>query len=168
MSTENSAQPDTPAAGGGKKTILVAAVVAVLAGGGGAFLAAPVMAKKVAAEIKATTPADGEHAEEKPEAPGVSHSVENLVLNPANSGGMRFLMVSVAFDLKDAAAAETLKARDAEVRDALIQLMGAKTVEELANPGTREALKAEILASVGALLDKGAVRRIYLPQFVIQ
>lgn len=168
MSTENSAQPDTSAAGGGKKTILIAAIVAVVAGGGGAFLAAPVMAKKVAAEIKASAPADGADTEDAPEAPGVSHSVDNLVLNPANSGGMRFLMVSVAFDLKDAAAAETLKARDAEVRDALIHLLGGKTVEELAAPGNRDALKAEILASVASLMDEGAVRRIYLPQFVIQ
>jgi flagellar FliL protein len=97
--------------------------------------------------------------------------IDNLVLNPAESGGQRFLLLTIAFELKDAAALEEMKARDAELRDAVLQSVGAKSVEYLADMARRDSLKAELRGVAGKLFPdarKPVVRRIYFPQFVIQ
>ena len=100
--------------------------------------------------------------------PSPIYQMDNLVLNPAGSGGTRFLLLSVALEVKDAATAEELKAHDAEMRDAILRLFGAKTVDQVAEASAREALREEVNASLSKLLPAGAIRRVYFPQFVIQ
>jgi flagellar FliL protein len=182
-----------PAAGGIKKLLpLIVAVVAGLAVGGasGAFFVGPAMAKgigsggaPVAAVADSADAAgtdeegeDGEPAEAGKEGEGGEgaaaaksvHVLDNIVLNPAGSGGTRFLLLSVAFELKDAAAADEMKARDAELRDVVLVTLGAKTVEELSDMAVREPLKVELRAAAEKTFKKGGIKRIYFPQFVIQ
>jgi flagellar protein FliL len=108
----------------------------------------------------------GEHG--PPTAPPL-YTISDLVLNPAGSGGTRFLMLSVAFDMKDSTGVEALKQRDAEIKDAVLALVGAKTVEQLAEVSAREPLKAEIKTLVGKITKKPkAIKRVSFPQFVIQ
>jgi flagellar protein FliL len=96
------------------------------------------------------------------------YTISDLVLNPAGSGGTRFLMLSVAFDMKDSSAVETLKQRDAEIKDAVLALVGAKSVEQLAEVSAREPLKAEIKTLVTKIIKKKLIKRVSFPQFVIQ
>lgn len=108
---------------------------------------------------------EGEHG--PPVAPPL-YTISDLVLNPAESGGTRFLMLSVAFDVKDSSAVEMLKQRDAEIKDAVLALVGAKTVEELAEVSSREPLKTEIKDLVTKIIKKKLIKRVSFPQFVIQ
>ena len=105
------------------------------------------------------TPADG---------PPPMYQIDNLVLNPAGSGGAHFLLMSVAFETRDPAAVETMKSRDAELRDAILRLFGSKTSEQVAEASSRDELRAEVLAAVDAMFGRGVVRKVYFPQFVIQ
>jgi flagellar FliL protein len=115
-------------------------------------------------------PAEGEKPkkggeEEKPPL----YTISDLVLNPAGSGGTRFLMLSVAFDMKDSTGVEALKLRDAEIKDAVLALVGSKTVDQLAEVSAREPLKLEIRDLVGKITKKPkAIKRVSFPQFVIQ
>lgn len=114
-------------------------------------------------------PADGggEHGKEgAPEA--TVYTLDNLVLNPAESGGTRFLLLSISFQVKDAATLEAMKARDAELRDAVLVTVGNRTVEQLATVGVRDSLKVELQAAAKKLFRKNVVKRVYFPQFVIQ
>lgn len=119
-------------------------------------------------------PAAGEHKEGEPAAAGGGnlHLVDNLVMNPAGSGGTRFLMLSTAIEFKDAAMVEQFKARDAEVRDLVLRVMGAKTVEQLSDMAVREVIRKEVADSLAMLVPKKtrkkAITRIFFPQFVIQ
>lgn len=130
-------------------------------------------AKKSGADEETT--ADGEHDATKGGgehgeggAPPL-YTISDLVLNPAGSGGTRFLMLSVAFDMKDSAAVEALKQRDAEIKDAVLALVGGKTVDQLAEVSAREPLKIEIRDLVGRITKKPkAITRVSFPQFVIQ
>jgi flagellar protein FliL len=110
--------------------------------------------------------AGGEHG---PAGPPPLYTITDLVLNPAGSGGTRFLMMSVAFDMKDSASVEVLKQRDAEIKDAVLALVGGKTVEQLAEVSSREPLKAEIKDLVLKIVKKKKlIKRVSFPQFVIQ
>lgn len=156
--------------------LVVIAVGLIVGGGGGLFVAGPLIAKKLTsrsapAVADSTTHGDDtkeSHGKESKEAPKTMHVVDNLVLNPAQSGGTRFLMVTATFELKDGAAEEAMKARDAEVRDALLALFGRKTVDQLTDITVRDQIKSEVIASVAPLLPKGSVKHVYFPQFVIQ
>jgi flagellar protein FliL len=110
----------------------------------------------------------GEHGGGGKGGETATHIIDNLVLNPAESGGTRFLLLTVTFEVKNAALLEKMKARDAELRDAVLVTLGTKTVEQLADMTQRDALKNELKAAAAKLFKKGAVRRIYFPQFVIQ
>ena len=69
--------------------------------------------------------------------------------------------------MKDEGVAAQLVARDAEVRDVVLRVLGAHTVEQLADLKTREVLRTVLRDSVRTLVPRG-VNRIYFPQFVIQ
>jgi flagellar FliL protein len=95
--------------------------------------------------------------------------MENLVLNPAGSNGTRFLMASVAAEVKDDKVKDEMAGRDAELRDAVLRILGERTVDQLADMSLREALKKELIDSLNSKLQsKTAVKRVYFPQFVIQ
>jgi flagellar FliL protein len=174
MST--AAQPDAAPPAKPKKLLLIVVIVlgVVIGGGGGAFVAAPLLAGKPPAAAadsgahgeEATASEEGGHGEEG-SAP-VLHLVENMVLNPANSNGSRFLLLSVGLSVKDAAAAKSLADRDAEVRDVVLGIMGTRTIEELTDIARRDSLKAEIRTAVRERFGDGAAREVYFPQFVIQ
>jgi len=179
-STEEEAPPKT----GPKGVVLIGALLGSLLIGAaaGIFAVGPVLAKKsgfVVDHAAAGASADSSHAEgdstaseggaEGEGATANLHLIDNLVLNPAGTGGARFLMLAAAVEFKSAASVETFKARDAEVRDIVIRVMGARTIEELSEMANRELLKKELADSLGTLVkEKQAIRRIYFPQFVIQ
>jgi flagellar protein FliL len=148
----------------------------VLGGLGGQFALGPMLAKKLAApksaEAATTEKGDEEHGsaeggEKKAGAPILM--MENLVLNPSGSNGTRFLMAAVAAELKDEKVKEDMTARDAELRDAVLRLLGERTVDQLSDVTQREELKKQLTDSLNARLGaKGAIKRVYFPQFVIQ
>jgi flagellar protein FliL len=157
------AEETAPAkSGGGSRNMIMLAVAGLIAGSGvGLFGVGPVLAKR-----KAAHPAAAPKVEEVKSA--VTHALENLVLNPAGSGGTRFLMVTAAFELKDAATEQFMKDHEAEIRDRILALLSKKTVEELTEPAERENMKKQVLDVVVPVFPKGAVLKVFFPQFVIQ
>lgn len=110
-----------------------------------------------------------EHGKEGEPAVSLVYTMDNLVLNPAESGGTRFLLFTVAFELRTQALLDAMKARDAEMRDVVIATIGQRTTEELADMVQRDSLKAQLSTAVAReLRKKKAVKRVYFPQFVIQ
>ncbi len=164
---------EAPPAKGGPKLIIIAAVAGLVLGGGvGAFVIAPKMGGGAAHAAEVT--GEGEHAAAEgdghggPAAATAVHTIENLVINPANTNGSRFLLVTTTIVAKDEAAAAELKDRDAEIRDGIVTLLGGRTIEQLSDPSARDVLKSDLAAAIGALFKEGTVKRILLPQFVIQ
>ena len=183
---ENPGQGDAPPAKRGPGAgVLIGALAGSLALGAAAGLLAigPMVAKKSGyvsvAHAAAGQVSEGEgegadggdhgDAEGEGESASTLHLIDNLVLNPAGSGGSRFLMLAAALEFSDAKAIDEIKARDSEARDVVLRVLGARTVEELAEMSNREALKKELADSLGTLFGKRkAIRRVYFPQFVIQ
>lgn len=162
--------------------LLIAGLVGglVIGGLGGSFALGPMLAKKLAApksaeaataeDAEAESKGEGGHGEKgEKKAGAVVHVMENLVLNPSGSNGTRFLMAAVAAEVKDEKVKEEMTGRDAELRDAVLRLLGERTVEQLADMAQREALKKQLTDSLNARLAmKSAIKRVYFPQFVIQ
>ncbi|WP_353266638.1 flagellar basal body-associated FliL family protein [Gemmatimonas sp.] len=193
MANEPTPAADAPAPAKPKLPVLIGMVaVGLLVGGAsGAVFIGPMVAKKMgkttpivaaaaADEEHGDAAADGEHAEEpaeedhsKPAEGGAAeaaavHLLENLVLNPAASGGARYLLLSVAIEVGNAKAAEDFKTRDAELRDIILTALGTKTVEDLTEITHRETFKTELQTAINARFGKKAVKSLYFPQFVVQ
>lgn len=168
--------------------LMAAAVVVGLAVGAaaGTFAVGPALASGIAPAAHAkvgaaddSTAADEEGGDEEPAkeksgkegeaAPQSVYVIDNLVLNPAGSGGTRFLLLTVAFEMSKPDLVEEMKTRDSEVRDAVLNALGSRTVDQLADVSLRESMKEDLRAALGPLFKKKkAVKRIYFPQFVIQ
>ena len=96
------------------------------------------------------------------------HVLENLVLNPAGSGGSRFLLFNVSIETGSKAADDEFTARDAELRDIVLTQLGTKTVEQLVDMASREAIKLEVQTAIAKRFGKASVKRLFFPQFVVQ
>jgi flagellar FliL protein len=153
---------------------MIAALLALLGGGAaGVFALGPMLRGGDDAAASADSVADAGHG--KPKAGG-SHggsesplfSIDNLVINPAGTQGTRFLIVTVALEMKNADATPELTARDPEIRDLLLSLLSARTVEQLSDLGGKDALKEEIRVAIEKVLGPDKVVRVFIPQYVLQ
>ncbi len=156
---------DPPRKGGRLLVVLplVAAVLGVAFGATQHGLLPGVAATASAPAAEPSAPADAgvEYGE--------FHEVQGIIVNPAGSGGRRFLMVNVAFESADAHALEELKAKEVVVRDAIVALLGRHTAEELGRGTMREALKDSLRTHVNTVLGPaGHVERLYFTQYVLQ
>ena len=94
--------------------------------------------------------------------------IDNLIVNPAGSGGTRFLMASVAVEVPDARIEAQLRDRDFQVRDAVIAVLERQTLESITAPGGRDSVKVRLAETLAPMVGPGVPMRVYLPQFVIQ
>ncbi len=146
--------------------ILILIPLMVISAVGGGFLA--YSKYPLLAEIAATI--NGEEVEEE-DAPiefGEFIELQNIIVNPANSGGKNLLMLSVGMETAEPAVLETVTAREMVVRDTIIKILGMRTVDELANIEQRTAIKDEIKHAVNGILSEGEINRMYFTQYVLQ
>ncbi len=99
---------------------------------------------------------------------GSFYEVENMIVNPAESQGSRYLMVNVGFESDAQEVLTELENKEVVVRDRVIKLLGEFTVPELSNIDQRSFLKDTLRTSVNQVLQQGAVRRLYFTQYVLQ
>lgn len=195
MANEPTPAADAAPAAKPKLPVLIGMVaVGLLVGGAtGAIFVGPMMAKKMGKTTPVVAAADehGEadaeaHAEEGEESAEGDHApaegeggakggeaaavhlLENLVLNPAATGGARYLLLSVAIEVGNAKAGEDFKTRDAELRDIILTALGTKTVEDLTDISRRDGFKTELVSAINGRFGKKAVKSLYFPQFVVQ
>lgn len=166
--SEAPAQPqDTPKPASKGLTLGIIAGALILGGGVGTFVIGPRFAGPAAAAEQAGGEGSEEHADREGNGQAEIFSIENLVVNPAGSQGSRFLMVSIGFEVKDAAAKVSLQNREMQVRDTIVATLQAETLESLTGPGARDRIKVR-LADAVADLAGGRPAHVFLPQFVIQ
>ncbi|MES2305372.1 MAG: flagellar basal body-associated FliL family protein [Gemmatimonadota bacterium] len=164
----NAPVAEAPEGGGGKKALvpILITVAALLVGAGiGGFVVAPRLSGPAAsAEGK-----DAKH-EKKGGAEGAAPKLvklENVIVNPADAQGQRFLVASLAFEMPNEEAEKKLRESDIQFRDAVIGVLERKTLGWLMQVGARDSLRRE-LAIVAAPFVGGDTVKVYVPQFLIQ
>jgi len=108
------------------------------------------------------------HGDSDESAAGDIHMIEGLIVNPANTGGRRFLSASVGFELQSPEANTLFNEREAVIRDALITILSSQTIPELSDFKQREKLRQLIKLRVEKLLDTKEVEAVYFTEFVLQ
>lgn len=167
--------------GGSKSTpvfkIAVVAAVAIIAVVAGYFVTSlvlkPMMAHDPSAaseEVAAVAePAHGgSHGEGAAAGEQALFEVKQIIVNPASTVGSRFLSCSLAFEISSAADLQVFESREIQIRDALITILSARTVDELADVQFRESLRTQILNRVNQLGAPAKATAVYFKDFVLQ
>ena len=150
--------------------LVVVMVVALVAGAAlGGLLIGPQLAggKVKAKPAAAAGEGKDEHGKPKDEKVPIL-KIENVIVNPAGSQGMHFLMASFALEVPDPKLEARLKEHEPELRDLAITLLEGQTMQQLGTPGARDRIKLQFLQQIEPITGKNSNIRVFLPQFVIQ
>ncbi|MFH1374810.1 MAG: flagellar basal body-associated FliL family protein [bacterium] len=96
------------------------------------------------------------------------YTVKDIVINPAGTGGTRFLSVSFAFELESSVVEAEFEAREAIIRDALITILSSKTVAQLTDAKQKEIVRYQIKKRVSELMKTKELAGVYYTDFVLQ
>jgi flagellar FliL protein len=147
--------------GSALKGIIIGVVILIVLGGAGiaaySFL------------VKPSAPADGKKPVEqtKPQIV-VFYPMEAFIVNLIDNEGERYLKVVMQLELSDQSVAEELNLIKPKLRDAILDLLSAKTFKELTDPLGKQRLRDEIAMRANVYPTKGKITKVYFTEFVIQ
>lgn len=179
---------DAPPKKGLNKMIIIGGAVALLLViGGGAFF---FLNKDKGADKEDAASAEGEpkakkekgHEKEK-EKPSSSHgekkeganedtmgfaALEPFIVNLMDNTGTRYLKVTIQLEMDKQEAADEVKARTPQIRDAVLVLLSSKTYADIGTVQGKYQLRDEVIARVNQILKDGKVKTAYFTEFVVQ
>jgi|GEM_PF-2724702 len=94
--------------------------------------------------------------------------LENIVINPRGTNGLRYVAMAIGMGVNKASTLEVLRGREIQIRDTMNTLLADKPLGEFVDMERREKLKREILAAVNEKIEPFEVESIYFKEYVIQ
>ncbi len=94
--------------------------------------------------------------------------LEDIIVNPAGTGGTRFLAASIGFEISGSQTKQLFENKMPMVRDALISILGSKTIEQLSDAKEKEITRYQIKKRVEHLLKTKKLEAVYFTNFVLQ
>lgn len=113
-------------------------------------------------------PKTSSHGEEGEGVESLVYAIKDIVVNPAGTGGTRFLSVSLGFQLGSSSLAYEFESRELMVRDALITILSSKTVGELTDAKQKEITRYQIKKRLEQILETDQIEGVYYTDFVLQ
>jgi flagellar FliL protein len=185
---DGEAQAETAKSSGGLKKIIMFGGVGVAAIVLGIvisfFVIKPMMADRGSSDARGDetaqvnksdarkTAADKHHKAKKTKSgePKESHVylMKDIVINPAGTGGTRFLSVSFGFELESLEMMRMFEGREPIIRDALITILSSKTVAQLTDFKQKEIIRYQIKKRVSQIMDTEELAGVYYTDFVLQ
>lgn len=192
MAKEEQAPAEAEAEGGGKKKMIIiigAAVAVALVLGVVAFMMLGKGDKKSnkegdAAQAEgAAAPAAGGHGAPAPAAGGHGGAaatggaaspvanifpLEPFIVNIYDGQELRYLKVKVELEMVGPAIKAEIEGRLAPIRDSILILLSAKTLQDIQDVQGKNALKDEILGAINKNIPPGKISKVYFTDFVVQ
>ncbi len=96
------------------------------------------------------------------------YSLDPFIVNIYDGQELRYLKLKVEMELANAEAKNELTARQAQIRDGILSILTAKTLQDIQYLQGKNQLKNEIMAVVNKISAPGKVKQIYFTDFVVQ
>ena len=110
-----------------------------------------------------------ERAEPEVEAVGPIYPLETIIVNLADTGGGRYLRVTMELELAaEEGAEEEVTKRLAQIKDAMLTILPTKQFDQLTTVEGKNSLRDEIIGELNTVLGKELVKKIFFTEFVIQ
>jgi flagellar FliL protein len=99
---------------------------------------------------------------------GQFYELDDIVVNPAGTGGKRFLVVEIGFESKIPEVITEAESKDIWIRDAIITILTTKGPEELMDFSRRQDLRMEILSTINRKMLNGKFENLYFKKYIMQ
>jgi flagellar FliL protein len=144
--------------------ILIPVVGVLIAGAAGGIFAGKVLGSNKKAEKGKTPPVE----EKKHEVIAV-HELSEFIVNLADKNPPHFAKVTIALGLNEAIHnEEEMKKHEPPIRDAVLELLTAKTYDELLAAEGKAKLKKQILKRVQHIMGEEKISEVYFTNFAMQ
>ncbi len=94
--------------------------------------------------------------------------MDEIIINPADTNGQRYLLVQFSVELDDMDDQELFEEHRSEVRNNIIKYLSGKTVSELQGIQDKEDLRVELIQLINSTMDSRSVRNLYYSKYVMQ
>jgi flagellar FliL protein len=125
-------------------------------------------AKANSLEVGANTGEGTDHGGSSHAKKGEILLLDEIIVNPAETGGRRFLAITIGFEVVGDEGLQATEQRKPLVRDGIIGLLSAKRISELADIAYRDSLREEIRQKIEEELEPLEVPRVFFTGFVLQ
>jgi len=136
------------------------------------FVIKPMMSGSDSSESSSSTETHKSESSHKgangKEGQSIIYAINNIVVNPAGTGGSRFLSVSLGFALDSPELEAEFSKNEPIIRDALITILASKTVAELTDTKQKEIARYQIKKRVSQLMHTDGLTGVYYTDFVLQ
>ena len=105
---------------------------------------------------------------DRPPDMGGFYKIEDITVNPAETEGQRFLVVSIGIQVREPEDIELIQRKEVVVRDAINTLLSRRTVEQLSELETRRKLKQEIGIMINQIIERQSVKNLFFTEYVMQ
>ena len=105
-------------------------------------------------------------AAKKTDSVSVLVAMDPFILNLADPG--RFLKMTLQFEVTNAAGGQLVAMKKPQLRDAIITLLGSKTVDDITSADGKMQLKDEMILRANQALGQPVVKNVYFTEFVMQ
>ena len=133
------------------------------------FLVTKIIAPQMRAAAQQTSLE--EEGEKKSKTIGKIYEIKDIIVNPAGTGGSRYLNTTVGLEVENEKLFVELESRMPQIRDTLIDILVGKTIEQLDGVEDKRLLREEILTRINDILpdsENEKVAHVYFIDFVIQ
>ena len=96
------------------------------------------------------------------------YSIDEIIVNPANTNGRQLLLTALAFDMADEVSKATIEAKDFLVKDMIISVLSSKSARFLGDVSMRDSIRSEISNKLTGFMPEVKLNKIYFSKFIIQ
>ncbi|MFZ4858197.1 MAG: flagellar basal body-associated FliL family protein [Desulfuromonadaceae bacterium] len=94
--------------------------------------------------------------------------LDPFIVNIYDGQELRYLKVKIELEMVSPAIKAELDARLAPIRDSLLILLSAKTLQDIQDVQGKNTLKDEILTAINKNIPPGKIAKVYFTDFVVQ
>jgi len=176
MADEKEAAEETQAPKkGGMKGLITYAAIAIVMVTAGYFVGTSMGGSSSGEATEATAEKEsgsgghgGEESGEKSVGSSMIYMVDDVIVNPSGTGPGRFLSVSIGFDVASEESALLLEERSPIIKDALITILGSKTIAQLTDSKEKEITRFQIKKRIENLLHLEDINAVYFTDYILQ
>ncbi len=96
-----------------------------------------------------------------------TYLMEQLVVNPANTNGRRYLMVEISLEL-NIEHIPLMENNNPKVKQELIETFSKRTVSQLTTPEERDTIRKEVTDIINSSIGEISVQNLYFTKYVLQ
>jgi len=104
----------------------------------------------------------------KQTVPKFIYTIENIIINPAETQGRRLMLTSVGFGVNEESQVEILKKNEVILKDVIITALSSKTIAVLSSINYRDSLRNEIKIIAKKKVPHAKIQDVYFSRYIIQ